>query len=124
MLWGLLHILGGGVILAALGDSPEAGFAVYQQSGGTYPPLAGTVLGYLAYGFAWTGLLVILVAAIGNWRNSAPSLALNTALVGFTDLGLVNFLLLPGYVGWAEASPGLVLFLLAVIAGGMACRVR
>ena len=123
-LWGLLHVVGGSVILAAVGESPAAGFAVYQQSGGAYPPLAGAVLGYLAYGFVWTGVLVIVVAAIGNWRNSARSLALNTALVGFTDVGLLVFLLRPGYVGWVEASAGIVLFVLAVGLGGAACRGR
>jgi len=121
VLWGLMHAVGGGMILAALSDGPAAAYGVYRDAIGSYPPIAGSVLGYLAYCFIWIGALVAVVAAISNWRNSALGLALNTALVGLTDIGLVVFLVLPGHVTWTEASVGIVVFLAAVLFGGLAC---
>jgi hypothetical protein len=122
VLWGLLHIVGGGAILAAVAESPAQGFAVYEQSAGTYTELAGSVLGYLAYGFVWIAVLVTYVGVRYNWQNSQHGLALNTVLVGLTDLGLVIFLIWPGFISWGQAAPGLVLFAGGVIFGGMACN--
>jgi hypothetical protein len=122
ILWGLLHMVGGGAILTALSESVSSAFGLYQQSGGEYPPVAGAVLGYLAYSFLWIGALVAIIGVTLNWQNSTLGLALNTALVGLTDLGLVIFLVIPGYVTWPEASVGIALFILAVVIGGLACR--
>jgi hypothetical protein len=121
-LWGVLHIAGGGMILAALGESPDAAFAFYQQSDADFPPLAGAILGYLSFSFLWIGLSVCAASAFLNWRNAAAGLALCTGLAGFTELGLIVFLAAPGYVTWPEASMGIALFLLAATAGGLACR--
>ena len=122
VLWGVLHMLGGAAILAAAAGSPDAGYATYDPAASGYTALAGDVLAYLAWGFAWIGALVAWVAIRYNWRNSEAGLALNTVLVGLTDLGLLLFLVLPGHLGWAEASPGLALFAAAALAGGFACR--
>ncbi len=124
ILWGLIHVIGGGMILAALFDGPANAYGLYQNAAGSYPPIAGSVLGYLAYGFIWIGALVAVVGAISNWRNSAMGLALNTALVGLTDFGLVFFLVIPGYVSWAEASVGIIIFLVAATFGGLACKAQ
>jgi hypothetical protein len=122
ILWGLLHILGGSMILMAVGESPAAGYAIYEESTAGYTQLAGSVLGYLAYSFIWVAVVVTYVGIRYNWRNSAAGLMLNTALVGLTDVGLIIFLVLPGFVGWGEASPGLVLFAGGAIFGGIACQ--
>jgi hypothetical protein len=122
ILWGLLHILGGSVILMAVGESAEAGFAIYEESTAIYTELAGSVLGYLAYSFIWIAVVVTYIGIRYNWRNSEAGLMLNTALVGLTDLGLIIFLVLPGFVGWGEAAPGLVLFIGGAIFGGIACQ--
>ena len=122
ILWGILHVAGGAAILIAVSSGPEAGYAVYQQSTGTSPPLAGAILGDLAFSVAWIGALVAAIGATLNWRNSPPGLALNTALAGLTDLGLVIFLAVPGFVTWPEAAIGLALFAAAALFGGLACR--
>lgn len=122
ILWGLLHIVGGGAILAAVSESPESGFAIYQESDAAYTNLAGSVLGYLAYTFVWIAVVVTYIGIRYNWRNSSDGLALNTALVGLTDIGLILFLVLPGFVSWIAAAPGLLLFAGAAITGGIACN--
>jgi hypothetical protein len=123
ILWALLHISGGFMILIALGsgDAAEA-FGLYKQADGAFPPITGAVLGYLAYCFVVIGGLVGVVAAVANWRNSALGLAMNTAVAGLAEIGLAWFLVIPGYVSWAEASAGMVLFLLATVFGGIGCR--
>jgi len=122
ILWGAIHILGGSAILAAAVSSPDAGYATYDPAAAGYTGLAGDVLAYLAWGFVWIGAVVAFIGFRYNWQNSEAGLALNTALVGLTDLGLVLFLVLPGHLGWAEASPGLVLLAGAAFFGGIACR--
>ena len=80
------------------------------------------MLGYLAYSFVWIAVVVTFVAIKYNWHNSEQGLMLNTALVGLTDLGLVMFLVLPGFVSWGEAAAGLVLFIGAIVFGGLGCQ--
>jgi hypothetical protein len=115
VLWGLLHIVGGFVIL-------RDGYAAYGGVSGDYPPLAGAILSYLAYTFVWSGAAVTVIGGTLNWRNSNLGLGLNTALIGLTDLGLVLFLVMPGFVNWQEAAPGLVLFAGALASATPACR--
>ncbi len=122
ILWGLIHIIGGGAILLAVAESPAQGFAVYGDTVSTYTQLAGSVLGYLAYGFVWIAVLVTYIGVRYNWHNSQTGLALNTALVGMTDVGLLLFLVIPGFLSWGNASPGLLLFAGAVVFGGLACK--
>ncbi|WP_282607758.1 hypothetical protein [Pelagibius sp. Alg239-R121] len=122
ILWGLLHVVGGGAVLIALSGSVDAGFAFYSSSENGHSALAGAILGCLAYGFVWVGAVVVYVGARRNWKNSESGLLLNTTLVGFTETGLVFFLLLPGFVGWLEAIAGILLFVAAVVSGGVACR--
>ena len=124
VLWGLLHLAGGSMILISLSESPDKGFAYYQHSEAPFPGLAGSVLGYLSYFVLWLGALVAFIGVRYNWRNHECGLALNTLLVLLTEIGLVIFLILPGYVPWTEASPGLLLLLAGSVFGGIACQAK
>lgn len=122
LLWGLLHVVGGGAILLSLSESPEAGFSFYRGAGDTQSPLAGAVLGYLAYGFAMSGLAVSTIAVMASRLNSAAGLAANSLLVVAVEVGLILFLLLPGHLGFTDALPGLILATVGIVFGGLACR--
>lgn len=122
--WGAIHVLGGVAILSALSESVAAGFATYRNSGQSYDGLAGAVLGYFAFLLVGIGLAAAAIGGAVNWRNSQSGLAINTAMIGFTEVGLVWFLVLPGYVSWSQASVGLVPFLLAAVLSGIACQAR
>ena len=122
ILWGLIHIAGGGTIIAATLQGAEAGYAIYQNSAGNYPAIAGNALAYLAYFFVCAGVATVAIGATLNWRNSELGLAINTTIAGITDLGLVIFFAVPGYVSWLEASIGILLFFGAAILGGWACN--
>jgi hypothetical protein len=115
MLWGAIHIMGSVMVYVS-------GFAAYQNAAGPFPEIANYILGYFAYLIAVIGAMVVAVGWFSNRRNSPQGLALNTALVGFTDLGLVIFLVAPGHVSFAEASIGIILFAAALVPATMACR--
>jgi hypothetical protein len=120
--WGLFHILGGIAILASAAESVEAGYATYANSDGSYNELSGAILGYFAYLLIVAGGVAAFVGAKLNWKNSRNGLAFNTVFVGLVEIGLVWFLVMPGFVSWGEASVGLVPFVLATIISGVACQ--
>lgn len=122
ILWGILHIVGGLVILSANLGNPGEGFWVYQNAASNYDALASAILNYFAFLLICIGGTVIFVGIKLNLRNSQTGLTINTIITALTEIGLVFFLLLPGFVSVVEASLGLSLFLLAVIFGGIACN--
>ena len=121
-LWGLLHVAGGAALLIGLRESPAAGFAAYAKTGESYDALAGAILGYFAYGILVAGLVALALAVFGNRRNSETALMANTVMVGAVEIGLVIFLLVPGFVPLLQALPGLLFAALGIVAGGVACR--
>lgn len=121
-LWGLLHIAGGGVILfTTVFDGAAAGFALYGHDGSPLPGTTGAVLAYFSYLLALSGAAVLAIAVKLNRANSQTGLAINTALVALVELGLILFLIVPGYLSVLEASPGFVFFAVGAIFGGIAC---
>ena len=87
-LWGILHLFGGGALLVAVMESPDAGFAAYAGAARGYDALAGAILAYFAYGIAVLGAVALAVAVIGNRRNSERALMANTVLVGGDRAGI------------------------------------
>lgn len=122
LLWGLLHVAGGAAILAALADSPESAFGLYRHDAPAIPPVAGAALGYLAYGLVMAGIATAAVALRLSRRNDPAGLAVNSALVLTVELGLVVFFLVPVYLGFTDAAPGLILAAAGIVFGGPACR--
>ena len=123
ILWGIVHFVGGLAILAALGEGAASGYATYHGSSGSYDALSGSILGYFAYLISATGVAVAAIALTLNRRNSKLGLAINTAVIAVTEIGLLWFLVVPGFVVWAQASIGLVPFAIAATSSGIACRI-
>ena len=122
ILWGILHIIGGSAILVSAWSNPDAGFANYRGATNGYDALSGDILGYFAYGLAALGIASVMISFKGNLKNDETALMANTLIIVLTEIGLIVFLLSPGHLSFAEASPGLVLGSIAIIAGGMACN--
>ncbi len=122
-LWGLLHLAGAAMILARLqGEGAGPAYALYGHDGSPLPAVTGAVLGYFSWLIGAAGLAALALALTLNRRNSEVGLALNTALTGLVETGLVLFLLLPGHLSLAESLPGLVLAAAGITLGGIACR--
>ena len=123
LLWAALHIAGSGYVLVLLGSGgPAAGFSVYGATTLPSEPIAGAVLGYMSLLIAFSGLVVGAIALRLNWPNSQVGLTVNTGVVLVIEAGLLIFLVFPGHVSFAEAIPGLILFLTGATLGGLACR--
>lgn len=128
-LWGIIHVVGGAAMLAALGESPEAYLRTVASADPTSaalaPPLgspANAVLGFHAWNILWIGLCVSIIAATLNRQASRVGYWINVALVSGADLGLLIFFVLPGVMTWTTAAPGLSLWIPAAATGLLAMR--
>lgn len=122
VLWGVIHVLGGGMIVAAALSGPPAkalammGTSVNQTELATVPGgIVNAVIQFHGFNILWMGIVSIAVAIFLNWRNSRIGFWVNLAVIGFADLGLILFLIVPGYMSWSDGLIGPVLF----VAGGI-----
>jgi hypothetical protein len=92
-----------------------AAYLVYRL--GSRQP-AGMVRGRVlqgAWNLVWLAVLVMVVAAIYNWRNDGTGYWLNLALTSITDIGFIVFVLAPKYLPLRAGILGPVLWVLAII---------
>lgn len=117
VLWGIVHVLGGFAILTAA-DVPakmamQATALAPDSFTGADDAALGAVLSYHGFDLVWIGLFAIILGGGLTWRNSLFGYWLNTAVIGAVELGLVVFLLAPGYMRVTDGGIGLGLFALA-----------
>lgn len=127
-LWGLVHVVGGAVMLIALGGGPEAYLGTLTSVERASASLvaagspAAAVFGFHAWNILWIGAVVAVVAVTLNRKASPIGFWINLALVSGADLGLLIFLILPGVMTWASGAPGLILWIPAAATGFLALR--
>jgi len=128
--WGVLHVVGGAVLLAAAVGGVDSflraqtgleGLA-WPASSAVASSAARGVFAFHAFNLTWLGLLAALIAVRLNWRNAATGYWLNLAVVGFTDLGLVLFIVRPGILDWSSAWIGPALLVPAAVLSTFARR--
>lgn len=130
--WGLIHVGGGTLLLLAalagtdaflraqVGSSPvDPG---HLAGGASTIRIADSVFAFHAFNLVWLGALTTAVAVRLNWYNSTPGYWMNLALVGFTDLGLLLFLVRTGTVPASDAWIGPVLFIPGCVFSTLALR--
>jgi hypothetical protein len=130
LLWGLLHILGGFLMLSAssvdlgsylqvlMGEQSALADITTNNTVATSATLQ--VFAYHAFNLMWLGVLVSVIAIVSNWKNQASGFWVNLALVGLIDLGLIVFMVVPGVI--PSSDPwwlGPVLYVFAVIFSGV-----
>jgi hypothetical protein len=125
-LWGLVHVAGGALMLAASND-PAAYTALVATAGPTpgelLPPTGSpalAVFAFHAWNILWAGLMVTGVALVLNRVRSRPGYWFNLAVVSGADVGLLLFFVRPGVMSLSSAVPGLVLWLPAAVTGYLA----
>jgi hypothetical protein len=130
-LWGAIHVLGGTVLLLAALEGPERFLSAQTSFELTPGALAvqedvrtamSGVFAFHAFNLLWLGLLALAVAIRANWEGSATGYWLNLAVVGFTDLGLLLFIVRPGVISLSEAWIGPLLLALALVFSTLARR--
>ena len=122
VLWGLLHIVGGGALL--LQAINEGATPVLATIGSNVPAieiptiasdLTAAVLAYYAWNVLWIGVLVTVIGARLNWQNNRLGYWLNLTIVSIVDGGLLIMLVFPGYMTWADGMVGVVLWIPALV---------
>jgi len=120
-LWGIVHVLGAAIQLAALRSRGGAGLTAmistarpFDAQATVVPGASAAFMGMGAFNLLWIGALVTVVAVTLNWRNSRLGYWLNLGIVGATDAGLLWALLVPGIMAWSDGLVGLVLFAAAL----------
>lgn len=121
-LWGVLHIIGGfSLVSAAL----TSGTVFLENFGGGAiidAANAEAIFAFHGFNIAWIGLVVLVSAIKLNWNNSRVGYWFNAILAGFSDLGLLVFLMLPGHIAIAEGMIGIILFAIALVASTIALK--
>lgn len=127
ILWGLLHVVGGLVLVAASSASGPDAIAAYATA---LPAVDLTdaadravrgLVGFHGFNIAAAGTAVAVLA----WRgpDATPSIWLTPLIVAtVADIGLVVFLLAPGIMATTDGAPGIALLLVALAATAAARR--
>jgi|CXWL01.1.fsa_nt_gi hypothetical protein len=122
VIWGIIHIFGGGTLLAdAVSDNPTKalfGFGSAMPESSISPvsdPVTASVISFHSFDLVWMGILVTIIAITMNWKNSKTGFLINTAIIAFADLGLIIFMLIPGIVKVEEGLIGPLLLPLGMI---------
>lgn len=124
MLWGIIHILGGAGMVASLSDGPTAYLDMIASGPASQGLSAAMVLpgeivnvmGYHGFNLALLGAVAVFTG-VGQWKGSRLAFWTSVTLVGLVDAGLAIYMILPGYMTWGTASPGLFLFVLGTATG-------
>lgn len=117
--WGVLHILGGALLLTTtVGDGPretllDLGSAADPQAIPSEPgSVVEAVLGFHALNIVWFGLAALILA----WRGSMRSVRDGLVVMAAADAGLLLFLLGPAHLRLAEGIWGPLLLVVAATA--------
>lgn len=124
ILWGMLHIIGAILLFVALQESVDKGLSVLASNLVNIPSVNGNtavagLYGYYTYLLLAIAVFVTVIAVIYNWKNNPIGYWINLLFVGAVEIGIVSFLLFPGYMKWEEGGIGLSLFVLAAIASSI-----
>ncbi len=123
VLWGLIHIIGGAAMMSAAMQGPSTFLQMLSGNASEVfgavqdrPGLQATteVFAFHSFNIIWLGALAIIVALFLNWKNYRAGYWMNLAIVGFADLGLILFMVVPGVMSIADAWIGPALFAIAI----------
>jgi hypothetical protein len=101
ILWGLLHLF--------------AAFQVFKLGSRLEPGMVQGRIYQNALNLACFAIIVIVIAVVYNWENSALGYWLNLVLVSITDIGFIIYILMPGYLPLRPGILGPVLWILATV---------
>ncbi|MEM9029053.1 MAG: hypothetical protein AAGC70_11855 [Pseudomonadota bacterium] len=108
VIWGLVHALAGGIVLAGdatAGSQAIADAVVPETLALAYPPAVGGILNQHGWNLGWFGIATI-IGAIFIWRGNLTAIWVTGMVGGMADLGYLFFVDIPGYVNF---FPGTVM---------------
>jgi len=100
VIWGLVHMLAGGIVLssdasggfAAIADAVDA-----EALAGDYHPAVGGILNQHGWNLGWFGLAT-LIGAVFIWKQNITAIWVTAMVGGLADIGYLLFVDLPGFV--------------------------
>lgn len=128
LLWGLLHVVGGTILMITAAADP---LAALQSLGSAAPaadlpldpgPVTGAVIGFHGLNILWAGLAVTVLSVRWSWRSYPKGVPTSLLIAGAADIGLIGYLLIPGFMRLSEGVWGPLL--LAIAASGAALARR
>jgi hypothetical protein len=114
-IWGLVHMLAGGMTIA---QPPSAGFAAIADAVAPaalmaeYHPAVGGILNQHGFNLLWIGLATTIGAGL-IWRGTLTAIWVTAMIGGLADAGYLLFVDIPGYVRF---FPGTVMTLISASA--------
>ena len=106
--WGLLHF--------------PAAYSVYQLGAAEPHSMIQGRLFQEAWNVLCIAAAAMTIAVAFNWRNSRGGYWANLVLVSLGDLGLILFVLVPGYMSWWSGSLGPLLWLVGLTCSTVALK--
>ena len=111
VLWGIIHVIGGSTILFQEDSSLQIAMQATAIPLGEFQEFSNSalhgILSYHAFNIVWFGIFAILVSVLLKWKNSAFGYWINLLVLSAIELGLLFFLLIPGYMSWSDGGIGL-----------------
>ncbi|WP_421853162.1 hypothetical protein [Oricola sp.] len=112
VIWGLVHTLAGGIVLAS---DASGGFQAIADAidpaalGFDYHAAVGGILNQHGWNLGWFGIATV-IGAVFIWRQNMTAIWITGMIGGLADLGYLLFVDIPGYVNF---FPGTVMTLVS-----------
>ncbi len=116
-LWGLLHIVGGGALMALGASDPAAGLKSLGSAKALPPDpgeVVGALIGFHGLNLAFAGVAVTALA-VWAWRSWPRGVPTGVAIATAADIGLIFYLLGPGHMKITDGLWGPLLLVLAAL---------
>lgn len=106
VIWGLVHVLAGGIVLssdagggfAAIADAVPA-----ERFQSDYADAVGGILNQHGWNLAWFGAATVVGAAL-IWRANMTAIWVTGLIGGMADLGYLLFVDIPGFVNFIPGT--------------------
>lgn len=127
-LWGLLHIVGGGALMLASTATDATGLVALGSAVeiSEFPETPNAVvqalIGFHGMNIAFAGLAVTLLSVARSWRYWPRGVQSSLLIAGAADIGLLVYLLGPGYMKLSDGIWGPLLLAIALVTGALARR--
>ena len=106
VVWGLVHMLAGGMTMARETSAAVAGIADAVEPASVerdYPPAAEAIVNQHGFNLLWIGAVTLLCAPL-VWKGSRSAILLAALVGGLADLGYFLFLDLGGFVHFVPGT--------------------
>ncbi len=128
LLWGLLHMVGGASLMAMAASDPLSALQSLGSAApsGDFPidpgPVTQALIGFHGLNLLFAGLAVTILSIVWSWRHYPRGVPTSLLIATVADLGLIAYLLVPGWMKLTDGVWGPPLLALAAAGAALARR--